>query len=100
MRDGDEIIEEFYYRNVYANEPVDKFVDEVCDLCEAKMGNEFYLSLTQLNADVGFVPFCVCGKCFETLRKGEKVKKGVVVENMKRFCVDKEKLIFRKISYG
>ena len=97
---ADEIIEEFYYRNVYANEPVDKFVDEVCDLCEAKMGNEFYLSLTQLNADVGFVPFCVCGKCFETLRKGEKVKKGVVVENMKRFCVDKEKLIFRKISYG
>ena len=94
-----EIIEEFYYRNVYVNEPVDKFVDEVCDLCEKEVGKEFYLSLTQLNADVGFVPFCICGRCFEMLRKGEKVKKGVIMENMKRFCVDKKKLIFRKISY-
>ena len=94
-----EIIEEFYYRNVYVNEPVDKFVDEICDLCEKEVGKEFYLSLTQLNADVGFVPFCICGRCFEMLKKGEKVKKGVVMENMKRFCVDKDKLIFRKIAY-
>ena len=96
---GNEIVNEFYNKNVYINEPIDKTVDDICDLCEEQMKDKFYLSMTQLNTVVGFVHFCICDDCFDNLRKAKKIKKGKCAENIKRFCIDNSNLIFRKISY-
>ena len=97
----DEVISEIYENHNKRNVSLNPVLGNMCKICQKKIGDCYYLNLTNFNIDYiesPLTPIDICENCFYEMRKGDpflgEPKKRL---NYERFGLNYKHMIYRKI---
>ena len=98
---NNEVISEMYENYNKRNVNINPVLGSICKICQNKMGDVYYLNLTNFNIDYiesPLTPIDICENCFENMKKGEPfLNEPLKRLNYEKFGLDYKQMIYRKI---
>ena len=98
---NDEVISEMYENYNKRDAGINPILGNTCKICENKIGECYYLNLTNFNIDYiesPLTPIDICEFCFDTMRKGDPfLKEPLKRLNYEKFGLNYKQMIYRKI---
>ena len=98
---NDEVISEMYENYNRRDSSINPILGNTCKICENKIGDCYYLNLTNFNIEYiesPLTPIDICEFCFDTMRKGDPfLNEPLKRLNYEKFGLNYKQMIYRKI---
>ena len=98
---SDEVISEIYENYNKRNITINPVLGDNCKICRNKIGDCFYLNLTNFNIDYiesPLIPIDICDDCFNAMRSGDSfLNEPLKRYNYEKFGLNYKHMIYRKI---
>jgi len=97
----DEVISEIYQNYNRRDTSINPILGNTCKICQCKIGDCYYLNLTNFNIEYiesPLTPIDICQMCFEEMRNGEPFLNDPLKRlNYEKFGLNYKQMIYRKI---
>jgi hypothetical protein len=98
---NDEVISDIYESYNKRNVAINPILGVICKICQNRIGNIYYLNLTNFNIDYiesPLTPIDICANCFDCMRKGEPfLSEHSKRLNYEKFGLNYKQMIYRRI---
>jgi hypothetical protein len=98
---NEEVIFDMYEMNNKRNVSINPILGNICKICQNKIGNCYYLNLTNFNIEYiesPLTPIDICEVCFNEMRKGDPFLGDPLKRlNYEKLGLNYKQMIYRKI---